>query len=353
MIQTQYKKRMTLFKKSDYTISENGISQIETIPIGGIKQSILIQTEKPGSPVLLFIHGGPSMPVPGVSSRGTDYALVMTTKELVKHFTLVFWDQRGTGKSFSKNIPKETMHLKQFIDDAREVTDYLRSRFNQDKLHLSAHSWGSVIGLYLAFKYPEKYYSYTGFSQITSWVENDRLSYKWLVQKATETNNKRALTELAAIGEPPYTKDFKQWSVIRKWQFKYNTMFYDAGDKKSATFFSGLKIMLRSPDYSLIDIYNSLVRGFKLSYTDAIIHDINSFDFFSEAPSLNLPVMFIRGRKEKHVMPELITRYFEILDAPKGKSLYWSEKSSHAFHFDDASEKEQRLISHLLEAQGS
>ncbi|MCH6264554.1 alpha/beta fold hydrolase [Neobacillus citreus] len=344
---------MKLLKKSDYTISEKGISQIETIPIGGINQSILIQTEKPGSPVLLFIHGGPSMPVPGVSNRGTDYTLVMNTKELIKHFTVVFWDQRGTGKSFSKDIPKETMQLKQFINDARDVTDYLRSRFKQDKLHLAAHSWGSVIGLSLASKYPEKYYSYTGFSQITSWVENDKLSYKWLIEMATETNNKQALAELAAVGEPPYTKDFKQWAVIRKWQLKYRTMFYDAGDKKSATFFSGLKIMLRSPDYSLMDIYNSLVRGFKLSYTDEMIHDINTFDFFSEVPALNVPVMFIHGSKEKHVLPELITRYFEVLDAPKGKSLYWSEKSSHAFHLDDARENEQRLIRHLLEAQHS
>ncbi|CAI9394889.1 hypothetical protein BACSP_03943 [Bacillus sp. T2.9-1] len=46
------------------------------------------------------------MPVPGVSNRGRDYALVMTTKELVKHFTVVFWDQRGTGKSYAKQIQK-------------------------------------------------------------------------------------------------------------------------------------------------------------------------------------------------------------------------------------------------------
>jgi pimeloyl-ACP methyl ester carboxylesterase len=338
---------MKLFKKIDFTISEQGISSIERITIGGVKQSILIQTEKPGSPVLLFIHGGPSMPVPGVSNRGSDYALVMTTKELVKNFTVVFWDQRGTGKSYSKDIAKETMHLKQFISDARDVTDYLRNRFNQDKIHLVSHSWGSVIGLSLAYKYPERYYSYTGFSQITNWVENDKLSYKWLLEKAREANNQKALQELFAVGEPPYTESFEQWAVIRKWQFKYNSMFYDANDNKSATFFSGLKIMLRSPDYSLMDIYNSLVRGFKLSYTEEMLKDINTFDFFTDVPTLQIPVMFIHGSKEKHVMPELISRYYEALDAPKGKKLYWSDKSSHAFHLDDARENEQRLIQHL------
>ena len=193
--------------------------------IGGVQQNILIQTEKRGSPVILFIHGGPSMPVPGVSNRGTDYALIITTKELIKHFTVVFWDQRGTGKSYSKNIPKETMNLKQFIHDAKDVTDYLMERFNQNKIHLVAHSWGSVIALNLAYQFPEKYYSYTGFSQITNWVENDKLSYKWLLDQSKKKNNQKALKELLDVGEPPYTKDFKQWSVIRTWQLKIKRCF--------------------------------------------------------------------------------------------------------------------------------
>lgn len=338
---------MKLFHKPDFTISPPGISAIEQLFIGGTSQKILIQTENPENPVLLFIHGGPSMPLPGVSNRGADYALVMTTKELVKHFTLVFWDQRGTGKSFSTDIRPETMRLKQFIQDARDVAEELRKRFNQQEIHLAAHSWGSVIGLSLAGQYPEMFHSYTGFSQITSWVENDKLSYKWLLEKAKESNNRKALRELAALGEPPYTKSFKQWAILRKWQFKYKSMFYDARDGKSATFYSGLRILLRSADYSIADIYNTLVRGFQLSYTEQLIHDLNSFNFFTDVPSVQIPVMFIHGSKESHVMPELISRYYEKLDAPKGRQLYWSEKSSHAFHYDDAKENEQRLIEFL------
>jgi pimeloyl-ACP methyl ester carboxylesterase len=340
---------MSLFKNKDFTISDNGISAIETLAIGGVKQSILIQTENPQNPILLFIHGGPSMPVPGVSCRGSDYVLVTNTKELVKHFTVIFWDQRGTGKSYSKGVPKETMHLKQFISDANEVTDYLRNRFNQDKLYLAAHSWGTVIALPLAYQYPEKFYSYTAFSQIASWVENDKLCYKWLLEKAKETNNQRALKELVGVGEPPYLESFKQWSVLRKWLLKYNSMFYDAGDKKSATFFMVLKIMLKSPDYSLKDIFNSLIMGFKLAYTEKMLDDLNTFDYFTEVPKIDVPIMFIHGSKEKHVMPELLRRYYEQLDAPRGKKLFWSDKSSHAFHPSDAKENEQILINHLLE----
>lgn len=336
-----------LFNKKDFQISKSGLSSIESIEVGGISQYILIQTENIENPVLLVIHGGPSMPVPAVSSRGQDYALITCTKELVKHYTLVFWDQRGTGKSYAKDIQKDTMHLNQFISDANELVDYLRNRFHTDKIHVAAHSWGTVIGLPLVHRYPEKFHSYIAFSQITNWVENDKLCYKWVFEKARADRNQKAINELITVGEPPYLKSFEQWAVLRKWLFKYNSMFYDAGDKRSANFFSGLAIMLKSPDYSLMDVFHSLVSGFKLAYTEQMLYDINHFDFFTEVPELQMPVIFIHGARETHVWPELVQRYYDGLIAPQGKKIFWMNKSAHAFHPDDAKEIEQLLIEHL------
>jgi pimeloyl-ACP methyl ester carboxylesterase len=335
-----------LTKKADFTISNKGISAIESVMIGGVKQSILIQTENPTNPIILFLHGGPSMPVPGVSSRGRDYALVTCTKQLVQHFTVVFWDQRGTGKSFSKGISGDSMHLDQFISDASELVDYLLKRFKQPKLHLMAHSWGTVIGLSLAKKIPSKLYSYTAFSQITNWVENDKLCYRWLLERAKETNNQKAIKELTEVGKPPYLESFKQWGLMRKWLLKYKSMVYDAGDKGSASYAKAAQIMLGSPDYSLLDVFHSLVSGFKLSYSEKMIQDLNTFDFFTEIPKLEIPVLFIHGEKETHVWAELVQKYHDQLEAPL-KKLFWSKKSSHAFHLEDARENEQILIENL------
>jgi pimeloyl-ACP methyl ester carboxylesterase len=333
-------------RRPEFTISKQGISDIETILVGGVNQTIVIQSENSSNPILFILHGGPSMPVPGVSNRGADYALITCTKQLVKHFTVVYWDQRGTGKSYSKSILKETMRLNQFIHDANEVIDYLLMRFQQSKLHLLAHSWGTVIGLSLAKQYPEKLFSYTGISQITNWVENDKLCYRWLIEKASEANDQKALNELTKVGEPPYLEGFKQWAVMRKWLLKYKSMVFDVGDKGSATYFKAAKIMLTSPDYSLMDIYHSLISGFKLVYTEQMVDDLNTFDFFKEVPKINVPVLFIHGEKETHVWPELIQRYYEQLEAPY-KHLFWAKKSSHAFHLDDAKEIEQLLINRL------
>lgn len=129
---------MALFlKRREFTIPETGIDVVKTVLLGGVNQTILIQSAQPSNPVLLFIHGGPCMPVPGVVSRGQDYAVSTATKELVKHFTLVFWDQRGAGKSYNKSISPESMRMEQFISDCNELIDILKEMFNIQKIYWS------------------------------------------------------------------------------------------------------------------------------------------------------------------------------------------------------------------------
>ncbi|MCY9666485.1 alpha/beta hydrolase [Paenibacillus alginolyticus] len=329
--------------KRDFTISETGISKVEILNIGGIEQSILIQAELIDKPVLLFIHGGPSMPLPGISCRSRDYTVATTTKELIQHYVLVFWDQRGTGKSYHPSIPKESIKLSQFISDAEELVDYLRKRFNQNKICIAAHSWGSVIGLSLAAKIPDKLHAYIGISQIVDWPENDRLCREWAIIEAKKRGNKKAVDELTRLGEPPYTKSFKQWGELRKWLMKYNSMIYKDKEIQHPRLMDAVKIMLNSPDYTLKDIYNSFYKGFIFSYTQQMIEDFSTVNFLNTANNIEIPIYFIHGRKDVHVYGSLVQKYFDHVKATKTKKLFWVEKSSHIFHLDDA-----RKIEHIL-----
>lgn len=341
---------MLWFKKHrDFTIPEPGIDGIERVHIGGIEQSILIQGENPLNPVLLFVHGGPSMPLPGVSCRAADNALAICTKELVKNYVVVFWDQRGTGKSYHKDIPSESMNLEQFVSDTVEVTDYLRSKFKQEKIYLAAHSWGTTVAIQAAKRHPEKFHAYVAISQIVSWLENDKLSYRWVMEQAKAENNEKAIRELTKLGEPPYLESFEQWGTLRKWMvMKYKSMFYDTGDKDAPTFAKGMKIMFKSRDYGLADVFNSVVRGFKFSYSGTIIEDLARVNCLVDIPAIDVPIYFIHGAHETHVFSELTESYYHKLDAPKGKSWYWLKKSSHMPHPDDAREVERILITDVL-----
>jgi pimeloyl-ACP methyl ester carboxylesterase len=63
---------------------------------------------------------------------------------LERHITIVWWEQRGAGMSFSASIPPETLTMAQMISDTIDVADYLRDRFRQDRILLVGHSWAAI-----------------------------------------------------------------------------------------------------------------------------------------------------------------------------------------------------------------
>lgn len=339
---------MTLFsRKADFFIPDDGIDRIETVMIGGIPQTFLIQSYSPKNPILLFLHGGPSMPLPGVSSRGKNYTVATNTKELVKQFTVVFWDQRGTGRSYHKHIPQDSMNFQQLVSDAAELTDYLRATYQQAKIFLAAHSFGTLIGMYLVKEYPEKYHSYVGISQLISWSENDRYGLGWVKEEAKRRGDQKALVELEAVGEPPFTEGYKQWGVLRKWQMKYSTMVYSDDVIKHPGLARVSLDMLFSKDYRLLDVFHTFYSGFKLIYSDDFIRSIPHIDVKKDVPEVKIPIAFIHGKKDVHVHANLAQEYLRTVKSTQEKQFIWMGKSAHLFHPDDTDLIEQYLLNEL------
>jgi hypothetical protein len=123
-----------ILRRNNIKTSANGYCFVETMTIGGFKQSILVQTYNKSKPILLVIHGGPGMPFPGVSCRDVENVSQFTTSKLLENFILIYWDQRATGKSYNGEISKDSMNIKQYILDAGELVDRLREKFDSISL---------------------------------------------------------------------------------------------------------------------------------------------------------------------------------------------------------------------------
>ncbi|MCR8659900.1 alpha/beta fold hydrolase [Paenibacillus endoradicis] len=329
-----------------YKNDRQAISVVEKVVLGGVDQYILIQAVDITKPVLLLLHGGPSMPLPGVSAKGQDYTIVTNTSKLIEHFVVVFWDQRGTGKSYSRHIPKESMTVAQFIEDANQLTDLLLERFHYEKIFLAGHSWGTIIGLSLVSQNPHKYYSYTGFSQIVNWTKNDELSLSWMKQEAMQRGNSRALKQLNALGQAPLNQSFAQWATLRKWQRNFNTLIYTDEVIKHPGMWGIMKSLLRSETYSLRDIYNSFISGFQLVYSLSFVRELEQYRFEESVQSIDIPVMFVHGKYDYHVHGSLVEMFHKQLVA-KEKKLIWAQNSGHSFHPEDTLDNEQYLIEQL------
>src|SRR6056297_1877985 len=97
----------SLYHFPEFTIRE--IHHFEMLEIGGTEQAILINGKNAENPVLVYLHGGPGFPmlpfVPFSESM----------EKLEEQFTIVYWEQRGTGKSYHFNLSAESMNVNRFI----------------------------------------------------------------------------------------------------------------------------------------------------------------------------------------------------------------------------------------------
>lgn len=75
------------------------------VEINGLKQGMFLQSENIENPVLLFLHGGPGSPEVAFTQQ--------YPTGLEKIFTVCWWEQRGSGISYHRNIPKEAMTIDQ------------------------------------------------------------------------------------------------------------------------------------------------------------------------------------------------------------------------------------------------
>jgi pimeloyl-ACP methyl ester carboxylesterase len=298
------------FRGPNGEILPGSIAEIAYLPLGGVDQWVMIRGENVANPVLILVHGGPGFP---------EMRLFRTfNAPLEQSFTVVYWEQRGTDKSFNRRIAASSMTVEQFIADLDELVEAMRKRFGKDKVVIYGHSWGSALGVLYAARFPDKVSAYVGTGQIGDWPASERATYEFTLAEAMRRNNSKALKELRAIGPPPHTT--KNMMVQRKWLSRF------VGVARRISLWKFIRITLGKPESSIFDLPNVL-RGMLFS-TYAMWPEVSGLNLLKAAPALKVPVFFFLGRHDRVVVPEAGAAYFDILTAPS-KKLLWFEESGH------------------------
>ena len=306
----------------------NGISEINYLEINESKQYVLIRGKDINNPILLFLHGGP-----GASATAL---LRKYNYELEDHFTVVYWDQRGAGKSFSKNINKEEITVENYISDVYWLVNYLKTRFNKEKILLVGHSWGARLGLYAIQRDPGNFIAYIGVGQELHSYRGELLSYRYTLKKAEEKGHKKALDELKEMG-PPQSGHYKDmyatgfWGGVRQkhWLLKFGGERY-----QKTNYMDWILAIWLSREYSFADLIR-YGRGSAFSAGNIIFDErFNDIDFFKEIPRVEVPVYFISGAYDYNTPWELVKEYADYLSAPH-KEFILFEKSGHSPVFEE------------------
>lgn len=100
-----------------------------------------MRTKNKNNPIILFLHGGPG--------SAQIYCIDNYIERLEEHFIVADWDQRGSGKSYDKKVKSEKLSIHQYVEDVKVLAELLLKRFNQDKIYVVGHSWGSIWAFWL------------------------------------------------------------------------------------------------------------------------------------------------------------------------------------------------------------
>jgi len=313
-----------------YRISKNrnerlhdGINILESIEIGGIKQWISVRSENKNNPLLLILHGGPGFSM-------MPYSFIFDSLEA--DFIIAQWDQRGTGKTYSINkkiLSSNSFTLEKMHSDTLEVVNYLRHRFQKDKIFVLGHSWGSVLGLKLAQDHPELLFSYIGAGQLINTKANEKTGYDNTLKIAYEKNHKKAIRSLEELSSfHSNNLSFKELLVLRKWQFHFNGILI-----KKLTMLSIIMRALSAPEYSLLD-YLNLIRGLSsLSKSKTMFTEILNIAL-DDKTNISTAIFIFGGRKDPLTPSLPVYEYFEKIQAPC-KEYIWFENSGHNLFFEE------------------
>ena len=315
-------------------VGTSGVEQLVAIPIGGTRQWISVRGHDRDNPILLMIHGGPASPEIPTSwffqNGWEDY------------FTVVQWDQRGSGKSYNANDPKTiqpTLSLERITRDAEELVQYLRAKYHKDKIFVLGHSWGSAVGLQLAHRHPEWLHAYVGMGQVISGKENERVGYQMTLQAAQAAHNTEAINDLQSIAPYPNedgTVPLEKINLERKWSVNYGGLIWG---RDSLAFYSNL--MQLSPDYTEADIA-AVNKGAALSL-GPLLGDMLNFDYRGTT-GWHCPIVIFAGRHDSTTPSSVTAAWFARIQAPS-KKLVWFENSAHMMMVEEPG----RMLVHLVE----
>lgn len=324
--------------KNDFCHSKE-IAESKSITLNGQTQFVMIRGADRNNPVLLHLHGGP-----GVSEIG---GLRKYNHNLEKDFTVVYWDQRNAGKSFSDNFPASEIKVNKYIEDVNAMVLYLKQKFKVRNVLLVGHSWGSRLGLLAVKKYPEHFSAFVSTGQEVAAAEGELQSYRYTLAKAKELKRPEMVQQLESIGEPTGGDYRTMYATPEGFSIQKYVLL-----ELNKTIYNGISVedlyanFQESPEYTAQEKANYLKSA---EFTNMHIMndaDFNNFDLRVQIPEVKVPVFFMVGKYDYVNPTPLAKAYFNTLKAPK-KQLIEFQNSGH----DPAWEEPERYRSELLKIQ--
>ena len=300
-------------------VSPHGIEPQLYVPIDGNRQWISIRGTDLHNLILLVLHRGPGSP-----ERPAAWT---SQRPWEDYFTVVEWNQRGTGKTFAANAraaQSPGMTVAGMTRDAAQLVRYLRARFHTRKIFLLGHSGGTVLGVELAERHPNWFYAYIGVGQIANMRRGEQLGYDFALREAETHHDLKAIRQLKAIAPYPGTAlTLKRVSVRSRWEMYYGGLAF-----RRRNFEWDSHTWRLSPEYLGRDL-NAIDAGslYSLRHLLGPLLNVN----FEHVTHFACPIIEFVGAPDETTPASLTVRWFKRLHAPSKRLVIFAHSSHMIF----------------------
>jgi len=279
-----------------------GIVEERFVTIGGIDQWIGIRGEDCGNPVLLMLHGGP----------GCSYSMFTPLlRSWEKYFTVVQWDQRGCGRTYSRMGPRGCgeISFEQLTRDGIEVAEYVRERLRKERVFLLASSLGSTFGVSVAIRRPDLFYAYIGTDQNVGMRRGREEEFREVRERLRALGLAKGVKALERAGADPAHWSPDDYNRVAQWTMKSDPPGFRRTMKmlKDAVWYA--------PGWGLKDI-RAFVSGMRHTLK-ALLPEIVGYDAWMQGTRFDIPFFIFQGKDDVVTTPKLASMYFNDVVAPQ------------------------------------
>lgn len=290
-------------------LTGQSVNETGYVTVGDIRQWVTIEGQDCANPVVLIVHGGPGNPnTPFAHNLFGNWA---------KEFTVVQWDQRGSGKTYAESKPGEgeVLTMERMVKDGVEIARYATQRLGKRKVILMGGSWGSALSVSMAMAAPDMFHAYVGTAQLVSYQADMAVSYAKTLVLAKSAGDADSVSTLEKLGPPPWT-DPRAFGTLRRATRKYEALSSDAPPKGWFAFGPGYDTPAYEAAYEAGEDYSFL--NFVGAAGDGMGPKI---DLRKLGVRFAMPVYMLQGDEDLVTPPEVSRAYFDELIAPKKEFL--------------------------------
>lgn len=304
---------ITLIAKAQ--TSNARIDKTEFVRLGNIDQWISIRGDNRANPVLLVVHGGPGE---------AQWPQAEIYRPWEKSFTVVQWDQRGSGHTFGRygtDTPDVT--LDRISKDGVELAQYLCRDLGKKKIIVLGHSWGSLVATHMVQMRPDLFAAYVGTGQVASWDATLDIQYDLLLAKARRDGDQATVKKLEAVGRPgPSGAD--HFSFLNEYHFR---SLWPASDHAWLQHLRSQAAELRTSEP---EQFKNLEDGMEFT-GEHVLPDQIATNLPKTACDLHTAYFVIQGQDDVVAPTQAVVDYFKCIKAPKKELILMPNEGHFAF----------------------